>query len=848
MKWGLAMRRVAGWGVLPWLLVLLLALAVQVQAQPQPQPQTQPPSPSLDQQLRDWQAQLDAAEKKLDAGFTDEGVTTTQGRLEQLLRQVRQSEQAVAQQLQAVQKRVDTLGEAPAEDAPPEDPLIARLRADLNKQLADARAHEKRMELVRSRAETLLTDIAGWERRQAHDVIMQRNPMPLSLSIWRQAGVDGLAFARELIALPGAWWTGNMKGAGSGQRLLWLLALPLGGLLLTWPLRRGILRRFGWTPEESDPSYARRIVAALADGLANIIVPVAVIALVVGVLAWQGVLAGLFGTLIYAVVAVFSGALLIFGLFRAALSPHRVQWRVVPVAPAQMGALLGLLALVLGLLAVSLVLTSTAWRADLLTPPLEAVFFLLQSLVTALALTGLLAPRLWIGSPGSSPEPGADAAVPDDAGGGPHRVGDGTAEVPSRAGRASRWIGVLHLVRWSVWITPLLALAGWGRLAFVAQLRLVGSVALIGVVWLLRLTLREALQRLINRRMPAGAAAGDDAADPWIGGRMRLFWWGLLADILLLVPAAYALLLLNGTPWAMLRLWTRSTLGGFSVGNVSVTPSILLVAVAVFAFGLALTSLLRRWLAASLLPNTRLDQGAQHSVAVGTGYVGVALTLLVVVSALGIDMSRLTIVLGALSLGIGFGLQNLVQNFAAGILLLIERPIKVGDWIQIGTAEGTVKRISVRSTEIEVFDRSTVFVPNSELTAQQVINRTHRNLIARLTLPIRVAQDADPRQVERVLLGCVAEQPHVCWYPESYVWFRGFADGVLNFELRVFIDDVNERITVDNGLYHAIAVAFREAGLVIPYPQCDVHLRTPAAADAAPGQPAADGVDGAAPA
>lgn len=845
MKWGLALRRGAGWCVRSWLLVLLLAVAVQAQ----PQPQSQPPSPSLDQQLGDWQAQLDAAEKKLDAGFTDDGVTVTQGQLEQLLRQVRQGEQAVAQQLQAVQKRADTLGEAPAEDAPLEDPLIAQLRADLNKQLADARAHEKRMELVRSRAETLLTDIAGWERRQAHDVIMQRNPMPLSLSIWRQAGAGGLAFARELIALPSAWWTENMRGAGSGRRLLWLLALPLGGLLLTWPLRRGILRRFGRNPQEPDPSYARRIGAALADGLANIIVPVVMISLVVGVLAWQGVLAGLFGNLIYAVVAVFSAALLVFGLFRAALSPQLVQWRVVSVVPTQMHALLGLLALVLGLLAVSLVLTSTAWRADLLTPPLEAVFFLLQSLVTALALTGLLAPRLWIGSTGSPPEPVADAAVPDDAGGGPARAGGEAAEAPPSAGKASRWIWVLlHLVRWSVWITPLLALAGWGRLAFVAQLRLVGSVALIGVVWLIRLALREALQRLINRHMPAGAAAaGSDAADPWIRGRMRLFWWGLLADILLLVPAAYALLLLNGTPWAMLRLWTRSVLGGFSMGNVSVTPSNLLVAVAVFAIGLALTSLLRRWLAGSLLPNTRLDPGAQHSVAVGTGYVGVALTLLLVVSALGIDMSRLTIVLGALSLGIGFGLQNLVQNFAAGILLLIERPIKVGDWIQIGATEGTVKRISVRSTEIEVFDRSTVFVPNSELTAQQVVNRTHRNPMTRLTLPIRVAQDADPRHVERVLLDCVAEQAHVCWYPESYVWFRGFADGVLNFELRVFIDDVNERVAVDNSLHHAIAVAFREAGLVIPYPQRDVHLRRAAAAGPASAAPPPPGPDAAAP-
>lgn len=829
-------RGVVGWRRLPILLVLLWGLAVQAQpAEPLPP----------EQQLSAWQAQLDTAGKHLDEGFADADITQTQSQVEQVLRQVRQAEQAVAQQVQAVQKRVDTLGAAPQEGEPPEDEQIAQLRAELGKQLADARAHEKRMELVRTRAEVLLTDMAGWARRQARDVVMQRNPPPLSLATWRQAGADALVFVHELAGLSQAWWRENMSG--SGRRLLWLLALPLGGLLVTWPLRRWILRRVGRDPAETEPGHARRILAAFTDGLANTIVPVAMVSLVAGVLAWQGVLAGPFGRLVYTAVTTFSVALLVFGMLRAALSPQRVQWRVLPVEPAHMGALLGLLAAVLGLLAMSLVLLSTAWHAELLTVPLESVFLLLQSLVATLALSALLAPRFW-SQPQAVPTDGADAPGAAASGTGPGAAVDAD-ERDARPAAASRWFRVLQVLRWAVWGMPLLALTGWSRLAFVVQLRLVGSVALVAVTWLLRLVLREALQRLIlGQAAESDRAVAAGAADPLLRHRMQLFWWGLLADIVLLVPAAYALLLLNGIPWATLRLWTLSALTGFSVGNVSITPTHLMVAVALFAIGLALTGLLRRWLAAHLLPNTRLDVGAQHSVAVGTGYLGVALTLLVVVSALGIDMSRLTIVLGALSLGIGFGLQNLVQNFAAGILLLIERPIKVGDWVKIGETEGTVRRISVRSTEIEVFDRSIVFVPNSELTAQQVVNRTHRNPVARLTLPIQVAQDADPRQVERVLMECVAAQPQVSWFPESYVWFRGFAGGVLNFELRVYIDDVNERVTVDNNLYHAIAVAFREAGLVIPYPQRDVHLRAPAAADAVPAQPAADDVEGAAPA
>lgn len=829
----------ASWCLWPLLIVFLLAPVVQAQ----------PWAAEFEQQLVAWQAQLDAATDELDHDFADTDPALAQNQLQQVLRQVRLAEQNIAQQIQAEQKRLDTLGEPPAEGEPAEDPLLAQLRDDLNRQLSEARAYEKRMELVRTRAQTLLTDIASWQRKQMRDVVLLRNPPPLTAAIWRQAGRDGLTFVREVIKLPSAWWHDYVLGHGNRRHLWWLLALPLAGFLIAWPLRYWILRRYGRNPDELEPTYARRIMKAFTDGLANAIVPVVVISLVAGALAWQGVLSGLFGYLAYAVITAFAVALLVFGLLRAALSPHLVQWRVLPVEPVYIGTLLRLLALVLALLTVAMVLFNAAWRVDLSTEPLEAVFFLIQSTLTALALTALLSPRYWTRSVVASQELGtadeAAAPAPGDVDAEPEQKSDEAAD-PGPHGAASLWIFLLHVLRWGVWITPVLALAGYGRLAFITQARLVGSAALVGVVWLFRLALHEALQRVISSRVDKRVRSGD--SDPSMGSRMRLFWASLVADVLVLVPAAYGLLLLNGIPLATLRLWTRSLLTGFVIGNFSITPSTVLVAVLVFAAGLALTSLFRRWLVARLLPNTRLDQGAQNSVAVGAGYVGVSLTLLLVVSALGIDMSRLTIVLGALSLGIGFGLQNLVQNFAAGILLLIERPIKVGDWVEIGGTVGTVRRISVRSTEIEAFDRSIVFVPNSDLTAQQVINRNHRNAVARLILPIQTTSDADPLQVERVLLDCASAQTHVRWYPESYVWFRGFAGGVLNFELRVYIDHTDYWVTVDNALHHAIVIAFRDAGITLASPQRDVRLHEPPPAHAAAqAQPDPD-VDDAAPA
>ena len=218
---------------------------------------------------------------------------------------------------------------------------------------------------------------------------------------------------------------------------------------------------------------------------------------------------------------------------------------------------------------------------------------------------------------------------------------------------------------------------------------------------------------------------------------------------------ALPLLLLQwGFSGADIRDWSKALLFGFEIGQFRISLARILIGIGLFTALLFLTRLVQRWLRDRVLAQPRVDAGIANSIDTAVGYAGTALALLLAVSYAGFDITSLAIVAGALSVGIGFGLQSIVNNFVSGLILLVERPIKVGDWIVVGNEQGNVRRISVRSTEIETFDRASLIVPNSELITGRVLNWTHRNMLGRAVVKISVDPDADPERVLKILRAC----------------------------------------------------------------------------------------------
>ncbi len=260
----------------------------------------------------------------------------------------------------------------------------------------------------------------------------------------------------------------------------------------------------------------------------------------------------------------------------------------------------------------------------------------------------------------------------------------------------------------------------------------------------------------------------------------------------------------------------RSAFFGFQVGGVTISLSSIVLGIGVLAIGVIITRAIQRWLDQTYLPATDLDAGLRNSISTVAGYCGFLLSLALAFSYLGLSLEKITIVAGALSVGIGFGLQSIVNNFVSGLLLLWERPIRVGDQVVIGDSEGIVKRISVRSTEIQTFDRSAVIVPNSNLISGIVKNRVRGDRTGRLSLLVNVLRNQDPVRAAELITGCADAHPNVVRDPPPRVVFRKIGDTFLEFELLAWISDVSLGLKVQTDLNFAVFKTLTESGLIPP--------------------------------
>ncbi|MEM7501380.1 MAG: mechanosensitive ion channel domain-containing protein [Pseudomonadota bacterium] len=365
------------------------------------------------------------------------------------------------------------------------------------------------------------------------------------------------------------------------------------------------------------------------------------------------------------------------------------------------------------------------------------------------------------------------------------------------------------------------------------------SALALSVLWILIWLVSTAFEYLMSETVPAAANVRRAFGTTRAGSRSGLGFMQLIADLVLWLSLVVYLIYVWDEAGTTLDSLNETIVRGITVGDIQLVPAKIIGGILWFAALLIVIGWIKRWIDRRWLQHIIIERGAREALITLFGYVAFVIALLVGLTQAGVDLRGLAIVSGALALGIGFGLQEIANNFVSGLILLFERPIRAGDFVTVGEIEGFVRKIKIRATEIETLDNQNVLVPNSELVSGRVTNWVLHDTHGRLRVTVGVAYGSDIDMVREILEQVAREHPEVITdgrAPAPRALFMGFGDSSLDFELRCRINRIERRFSVTSDINFAVDAAFREAGIPIPFPQRDLHIVSypePATADAA---------------
>ncbi len=278
---------------------------------------------------------------------------------------------------------------------------------------------------------------------------------------------------------------------------------------------------------------------------------------------------------------------------------------------------------------------------------------------------------------------------------------------------------------------------------------------------------------------------------------------------------------------SIIQFFSQLLTAPIRMGGVSISLALILKLIAAFIIIFLIIRSVSNWLRDHLLVRLGLDEGSREAISTIFQYFTTTLGFIFIPQAAGLDLRSLTFLAGGLGIGIGFGFQGLAQNFVSGIILLLEQPIKVGDYVEVEDLEGTIRKISIRSTVIVTNDEISIIVPNSNLVSNRIVNWSHGNPNSRIHIPVGVAYDSDPVLVTEVLLSAARRESRILLHPAPQVWLRRFGDNAIEFELLVWVNQPRARLPIQSSLNYIIQDALHQNHIQIPFNQQDVWIRNP---------------------
>ncbi|MGZ3326105.1 MAG: DUF3772 domain-containing protein [Xanthobacteraceae bacterium] len=667
--------------------------------------------------------------------------------------------------------RLKELGPAPAKDAPAESPEIASQRKELTEQFNDVDGELKQARVLTVRTGQLGDRVAQKRHALYANELFARSPSVLDPTFWTDVYRALPIELRSIEALLDAWSEHHTRPRWAAAALIIIIVIALAFALTRWWLPRLI-------GEPSNTRSAKAWAALWVFAWFAIRTPLAGFAALLALTTF-GLMTVRLEQIAQGIVAGMAAAAFGHGVARGLLAPEHPHRRLVQEDDETASCFYNHLvwsSRALGLLIVLQVVHKTLFAPLIITVATNALF----AAVTAAFLLHLVI-RL-----GRIKKNRGDALI------------------------AAAWAHPLGLLMALLIVVALVA--GYAGVAAFISLRVIVAAAVFGALFLL-LVITQTLFASINEQTAKGQMLAESLG---INARTLGLSGALLSALIRVLLIVSAFLLIIG-PWevstADLFDTVRNIPFGFKIGEIRVSFQAILAAIVVLVLLLVVVRLMQRWLEKELLPRTALEPSLQLSIVTIFGYVGAITAIAFALTGLGFDLQKIALIAGALSVGIGFGLQSIVSNFVSGLILLTERPIRVGDSIVVKGEEGWVRRVRVRATEIETFDRASVIIPNSEFITGVVKNWTRANRLGRIVIKIGVGYETDPDRVRDILTDIANAHPQVVQTPPPAAFLVAFGETALEFELRCVVAEVEKGLSVRSDLHYAIIQKFREAGI-----------------------------------
>lgn len=704
-----------------------------------------------------------------------------------------------------IQKKITALGSVPAAGEK-EASDISNQRKEFNKELDTVKAKIAKIDLTLTKIDEINQLILKTRNQELLDKILIKRNSVLNINEFWKSLVNFVTFLHQLIQSPGIWY----NSLTSGQHLqvqnelnvfgFGALFVLVSALFINWILRR----KFGYNVQTSTPNYSQKVVTAIFMIIARGVVPATIPgSFILWFLHHQDLFTGSFGIMLNTAAYYTLYLCLFCAIVTALFTPQNPKWRLIEVNNEKAKSLSTALIFSILILCLFSFFHVIAIRLES-SDDIIYVLKMLENGVKAGCII-LISYRFLYNNFSLTDE----------------ELNEDNIQGLTTSSKISLLISMLALIVFCF------SLFGYIRLSEYIFNRFLISIGFIGICYIIRKLAIVLFHQLMEFRF-------------W-GRKLRInkhgigkieFWFNFTLTTILGIFTTLALLAIWGISVDIMLQNIKKFLTGFDIGDMHVSIISIILGIVSFFITLFIVKLVKNSLLNGNLSKIDMDPGVRNSLAALIGFFGIITASLLTISIMGGSLKGLTIAAGALSFGAGLGLQNIVNNFVSGLILLFERPIKIGDWVIINEYEGIIKQINMRSTQLETFNKANVIIPNATLLSTSLINLTYKNKTGRINIPVGVGYDSDVSRVQEILLDVAKNTKNVLANPAPFVVFKALGENSLDFQLSCYTSDVNNKLSIQTSILENILIRFKHENIDIPFPQRVIHIQKEKSEDA----------------